>query len=252
MADSILCSDRPISLMSHHAGVSLEATLAKQAVTIDAKIVVDATGRNRALVKQSIKRSNGAIEQHDRLLAFSCHLPRICDLRLPHGVLIESFEQGWGIASDLSSEHLVLSLFTYPHTPIAPLLKTYCHWPDILAATHWLKRFLAPIASTPVVSADASTSKSILSPDTKVMAIGDAMMAFDPLSSHGITNAIFTASEAAQVIEQYLYTEQSDTLRQYQAKMDMIFAGYEQTRASLYRREARWKRSSFWCCFWSR
>ena len=219
---------------------------------LNAKIVIDATGRNRAIVKQSIKQSKGAIEQGDKLIAFSCHLPRVCDLRLPYGTLIESFEQGWGIASDLSPENLVLSLFTYPHTSIALLLKNYHHWSNILAVTHWLKRFLTPVASTTVVRADASTSKSILLPDSKVMAIGDAIAAFDPLSSHGITNAVFMASEAAQVIEQYLCTEQSDVFRQYQFKMDKIFAGYEQNRVSLYRRESRWKRYPFWCSFWCR
>lgn len=254
LAGSIRYSDRSITLIPNPAGVFLHTTLAQQTATISAKIVVDATGRNRALIKQILKQdiqqNDNAIERHDRLLAFSCHLPRIYDLQLPHGVLIESFEQGWGIVSDLSLGHCVLSLFTYPHTPIAPLLKTYCHWPDILAKTHWLKRFLAPTAGTPVLSADASTSKSILSPETKVLAIGDAIVAFDPLSSHGITNAIFTASEAARVIEQYLSTEQWDVLRQYQTKMDRIFAAYKQTRAFLYRREARWPSSPFWCGFW--
>jgi len=61
--------------------------------SIITKYIVDATGKNRAVVKLL----GIDIIRQDLLSAYSCHLPEIKFDQLPFKTLVESFENGWGI-----------------------------------------------------------------------------------------------------------------------------------------------------------
>jgi flavin-dependent dehydrogenase len=74
------------------------------------------------------------------------------------------------------------------------------------------------------------------------VAIGDASAAFDPLSSHGMTTALWSAIEAADA---YLARDPARMM----AYSDSVAAGvqsYLQARRAVYRRESRWPESPFW------
>jgi flavin-dependent dehydrogenase len=78
------------------------------------------------------------------------------------------------------------------------------------------------------------------------LAVGDAAIAFDPLSSHGITNAIYTAHRAVKAIALHLFDPDEKHFREYAESLSAIFATYLGTRHELYQRERRWPGAAFW------
>ncbi|GAB5418249.1 MAG: NAD(P)/FAD-dependent oxidoreductase [Crocinitomicaceae bacterium] len=165
--------------------------------TIHGKILVDATGRNRAMVKQLGILS----ESFDDQIALSCHLPYFKHPKLVHPIFVESFEHGWGIVSPLNNATNAMTLYTQKGSPLLPDLKAYSNWENLLANTKILKDFLSDNPDQKVFGGNANSSRAAQITGPNWLAIGDAAIAFDPLSSHGVSNAIYCASAAAKAID---------------------------------------------------
>ncbi|MEM7038230.1 MAG: hypothetical protein AAF570_14695, partial [Bacteroidota bacterium] len=67
---------------------------------------------------------------------------------------------------------------------------------------------------------------------------GDAAIAFDPLSSHGISNAVYLSWRAAETITEVLRTGQTVPLQQYAVATYRIFEAYLKGRAGLHARKS--------------
>jgi flavin-dependent dehydrogenase len=77
------------------------------------------------------------------------------------------------------------------------------------------------------------------------LAVGDAAIAFDPLSSMGISKALRMGLAAADVISRYL-TGDADVIERYTAVVAQEFDEYLTTRNFYYRQEQRWPDQPFW------
>lgn len=209
-----------------------------------AKLVVDATGRKRAVLRQL----NMASIDHDDLVAFSCHLPRVKHPALVHDTFLESFESGWGIVSGLNDDQNVMTLFS--NKEAGSRLRDYQNWPATVGNTTYLRHFLTGKSDTKIVGRMANSSKAAAFCGERWLAVGDAAISFDPLSSHGITNAVYTASRAADAIYQLVREEDSSGMAEYAATLSSLFAQYLKTRNQLYRQEQRWPDSPFWSGQW--
>jgi len=205
------------------------------------KLVVDATGRARAL----LKRLGIGQQRFDNTVASYCHVPRIAHPQLMHGVYIESFAEGWGIVSHLDEERTAITVFTNKGNAVLRHLKHFEGWQKALAETVILKDFLAAGPLSKVSGRQANSSKAAQLAGKRWLAIGDAGIAFDPLSSHGITNAIYGAHRGFEAIRAQLGDAQSNALATYAETLNRIFDGYLRQRGGLYASEQRW-RTEFW------
>lgn len=210
--------------------------------TINSRVIVDATGRNRNV----LKHLGIASEHYDNLVALSCLVPRIKHPKLTHSVFVESFENGWGIVSSLNDEINGMTIFTQQRNPILPQLKSYRHWKEALTKTKILKDFLSDELDRKVVGGDANSSRASIIAGSNWLAIGDAAISFDPLSSHGISNAIYCANEASKAIESHLENGSDNQFKNYEDTLTQIFSEYLKHKTKLYGTERRWKESSFW------
>lgn len=221
--------------------IIVESFLHNSTHRIEGKIIVDATGRNRAVLK---KIGVTTIEL-DNLNSFTCHIPRIKHENLVHDVITEAFEHGWGIISGLNSELQVMTIFTNPTSIIHPQLSNFTNWKKILQHTHYLKYFLPSKPQSKVKGGLANSSRSETTAKDFWIAIGDAAMAYDPLSSHGITNAIYTTKMASQAIVDSLQ-QKANAFEIYNTVNDTIVHEYFKNKNQMYRSEKRWKTSQFW------
>ncbi|MFT5821461.1 MAG: 2-polyprenyl-6-methoxyphenol hydroxylase-like FAD-dependent oxidoreductase [Crocinitomix sp.] len=237
VADCILSYDHLIGIDHSEKEVIVKVSQKKTEKTIKGKWIVDATGRNRAL----LHALNIPIEDYDDIMAFSCHLPKTNHPDLIHGVYTESFAQGWGIVSVLSDEKQVMTLFTRKSNGLHKQLSQYEFWEQILANTNYLKTFLSEEAPDQIIGKRANSSAAKYFSSKNWIAIGDAAFTFDPLSSHGITNAIYTAKKAVQLITADTYNTQ-----QYHTDLNEIFMAYLATKNSMYQSEQRWPEEAFW------
>jgi flavin-dependent dehydrogenase len=77
------------------------------------------------------------------------------------------------------------------------------------------------------------------------LAVGDAAMAFDPLSSQGLLQALASGIRAGETAVRHLAGE-STAVGEYALKTAEIFGEYKRLHAVYYGREGRWPQSIFW------
>jgi flavin-dependent dehydrogenase len=77
------------------------------------------------------------------------------------------------------------------------------------------------------------------------LAVGDAAMSLDPLSSQGLLNALSTGLRAGHALADWL-AGRGEELRDYVAGLEETWAAYLRNRAAYYRAERRWPASPFW------
>ncbi len=133
--NSIIEYEHHLKLQKVNDGIDLTFRQNGVASNLQAKIVVDATGRNRAV----LNLLDVPTVQYDGTLAFSCHLPKKKHPRLKHDVFVESFKEGWGLVSGNGDAQNVVSIFTHSKSPIFSTVGNYQNWKTILKNTQYLK-----------------------------------------------------------------------------------------------------------------
>ena len=120
------------------------------------------------------------------------------------------------------------------------------YWLDQLKKTMHTKKRIAPILGDLNVRAVAANSSRLDKFSGKNwLAIGDAAMAFDPLSGQGIFKALQSAFEATEAIQQHLAGSRT-ALREYSVDARREFEAYKNKRSAYYSKEKRWPDSLFW------
>jgi flavin-dependent dehydrogenase len=77
------------------------------------------------------------------------------------------------------------------------------------------------------------------------LSVGDAALSFDPLSSQGIFNALYTGLAASESAYRFLQGEILN-FAEYQGQLEAIQAAYERHLHEWYRSEQRWSEEEFW------
>lgn len=77
------------------------------------------------------------------------------------------------------------------------------------------------------------------------LAVGDAALSFDPLSSQGIMTALFAGMVAGVALDAHLSGE-PDALDSYSARLAAIYKAYLNNRLFYYGYESRWADRLFW------
>ena len=77
------------------------------------------------------------------------------------------------------------------------------------------------------------------------LAVGDAALSLDPLSSQGILTALYTGLRGAQALDGVLSGD-GGLLRAYAARLEAVYAAYRRNLAAHYAAEGRWPDRPFW------
>lgn len=225
------------------------------AVTLDsgehftADFLIDATGRAAV-----IGRRLSAFERIDQLVAATAFLPqRDHDVEPTRATLIEAVAQGWWYATLLPDGRLALAFFSDPDLLPQNLSRDLGTWRDLIADSTYVGRWVVDAgfaleAPPRLVSAGtARVAMPCIGSDDGAgwAAIGDAAAAFDPLSSHGLTTALWTASRAGAATAAWLAGDRA-SLAAYGRAVDAGFTGYLRQRAVIYARERRFADEPFW------
>lgn len=217
--------------------------------SIECRWLIDATGRAATLARQlGAKRI-----EYDRLLAFHMRLHSDADTDQDGRTWVEAVENGWWYSVLLpSSERLVAFLGDVDLVDRRNLLTREGLWDALQHAQHLRSHCdeHGYLPSSSPQGADASSShldRAASAPvDTKNwLAVGDAALAFDPLSSKGIANALYTGLRAAHaVIAQK--NGGADALSRYADHLLEIHRVYREQLHAFHAMETRWQASTFW------
>jgi flavin-dependent dehydrogenase len=213
-----------------------------------ARFLLDATGRAAVLARQQgAKRINA-----DRLVGFTgmlaahSHQSEYPENACDACTLVEACADGWWYSALLPGARLIAVYMTD-----ADLLPRHrglwsAFWQARLQqATHTQARLHSfDLQNVPRVVAANSSRLDCVS-GRGWLAVGDAAMAFDPLSSQGLVQALASGIRAGEALNRCLAGE-TTAIDEFNIRADNEFRKYLRLRGVYYGREQRWSQSVFW------
>lgn len=213
-----------------------------------ARALVDASGRRAVAARQ-----HTPLHRVDTLVAAWAILPgRDPDVMPTPATLIEAVAEGWWYAALRADGRLSVAFFTDADLMPPGLSRDLAAWSRALARTQHLARWVedagfaceAPprLASAGTTWLRAACGRSHGAP---WFAIGDAALALDPLSSHGMTSALWAGSQVGAWVRDSL-TGSDTATDHYAGAIERARARYLQERLSRYVNERRFADQPFW------
>ncbi len=201
---------------------------------------IDASGRNAVLVK----KMQGRRINHDHLIAVSAIQQNIFGKKTSNYTLIEAVENGWWYAADLPGNAIVFNYMTDADVYKAEFKKDKNIFQRKIAETRFIQeRTDKTITTTHLSSANTFIMDKQFGENW--LAIGDAAMAYDPLSASGILRAVNDGSKAAGYIDDH-FKKNKKSFKYYADNSKMKYKKYLHTKLHYYNLETRWPTSVFW------
>lgn len=212
--------------------------------SLRARFLLDASGRKALVAGNRAQRFRA-----DRLAALFCFLDRDddADVEVTRATLIESVEQGWWYAALLNDGRMALCYFSDGDLLPKAVTRQSAAFQRLLAETRFVSPWLASAGyrlGAPPQIASAATTWIAPAAGADWLALGDAAAAFDPLSSHGMTTALWTALQGAEAAVASLAGDPKP-LQRYTQQLAQAIQTYLNQQALTYGREARFD-SPFW------
>lgn len=214
--------------------------------TLRARFLVDASGRASALARLGGVRRVSI----DQLVAATMFLSSrgAQEPADPHGMftVIEATPDGWWYSAPLPGRRLVVACMTDADLATRAALRDVPGWRARARSTRATIDRIASYAldgAPRLSSANTSRLSSVIGPSW--LAVGDAAVSLDPLSSQGIVTALECAIDAAGAIAHHLAGDPS-ALPNYATGITNLYRKYLVERAQYYGVERRWRTSLFW------
>ncbi|MEO1263020.1 MAG: tryptophan 7-halogenase [Bacteroidota bacterium] len=210
---------------------------------IQADFVVDASGRNSKFY-QTFKSDRTA---EDELIGISMILePAVPAAPNGTSLLVESLSNGWWYSVQLPSGKLVATLMTDASTLSSSGEKQAAFWASNLAqSTHTRQRTIGfqhdgkPFTQ----SAKTQSIERVAGPDW--IAVGDAAISYDPLSSAGILKGLEMGQLAGTRLDEFSRGH-ATALAEYEGEVKAMYADYLLEKDRVYAREQRFMNHPFW------
>jgi flavin-dependent dehydrogenase len=209
-----------------------------------AKVVVDATGRSAG-----VARSLGASRTvWARQVSFGAIFKAPPEMTLPLITMVEARPNGWLYGAPLDARHAVV----WWTTDLARGAKTrlgrqkqMLH--EVESAPHvgrWMQlQRLLPIGKW--ASRDASVAGLNLVAGDGWVAVGDAALSLDPLSSSGVSAALLSGLHAGTALSAWLHGD-GNALLSYTRMLERVRDDHWAQRRRFYSLESRWTGTEFW------
>lgn len=236
---------KTVNLDSSNQSWFLESEVNGQRTQIQAKWLVDATGR-----KSFIAKRMGLAQRSEDKLACGWVIGRQLENAAQESE-IHAEKDGWWYTAILPNQRRLLAFYSDADQPSAK----DAHSPTaLLKRAQELSDLRQVLSGTEFYGVDSKhgfcSANSATLPQYaghRWLATGDAAMCFDPLSSQGIFNALYTGLAASTSIHDALSSDHfQSSIDDYCSALGTIWQTYLKNRASWYQDQARWPQSEFW------
>jgi 2-polyprenyl-6-methoxyphenol hydroxylase-like FAD-dependent oxidoreductase len=216
------------------------------------RFLVDAAGRKSPLGTRLGARRHTL----DQMVALAVRIPGTPDSRtaMRGQSLVESMRDGWWYAAPLPDGSMVIQLMTDADIARDGALRTPEAFLAAWRQTEGLSDLIPPPATTnalgPIATFPAQTGALNKAAGPGWVAVGDALIGFDPLTSSGIAGAFSDAWAALPVVARWLEegpgTTAADAAITYGRAAQGTMIRYLRERSRLYSEEHRWPKAPFW------
>jgi flavin-dependent dehydrogenase len=212
--------------------------------SVRAPFLIDATGR-KSIIGRSL-----AIARHrsDRLMCLAAVIRK--DARRDAGFdLVEAGPSGWWYSAPLPGCRRTVLYFTDPDLMRFGNLRSPKQWLAAIAQTQIVKTLVAEAIreeslSVPVAfCAETSWLETVCGADW--CCVGDAAIAFDPLSSYGILAAMESAEACTDAVVRF-FIEPQHSLHRYARWNEERRQKFIADKRRVYNVERRWRDKPFW------
>nr|WP_276603794.1 LodA/GoxA family CTQ-dependent oxidase [Nannocystis pusilla] len=209
--------------------------------------IVDATGR-----AASVARRLGArrIQDDAQIAIIAVHerdeQAEPCDR--DSLTLVESVPEGWWYTALLPRRRRVVVFLTDADLPAARVAATPAGFDELLARTRRVRARLEAAPYRRILGprgGPASTSRLAQAHGAGWVAVGDAAMAFDPLSSQGILTALYAGLRVGLALHAELGGAAGSVARE-SAALGRIHEVYRERRRLIHAEERRWPEAPYW------
>ena len=209
---------------------------------LHASFMVDATGRPAFLAR----RHDARRIVYDSLIGLIAFLPAANETASELYILIEPTSNGWWYSARFPGGSHIAAFMTDADLIIRKRKLLPAVWQAQLKKTRYTRSRLDSLKLKSLPRLVAAHTMRLQSPFGEGwLAVGDASIAFDPLSSQGICHALESGSLAGRVVNSYLAGKR-DALEDYANYTKDVFDKYVNLRHYYYGREKRWLNSIFW------
>ena len=225
----------------HHIAVTADAQ--SNPGRLAARFLIDATGRRAAIARKlGLKR---------RRLSEQC--AAVAWLRHPEHDLdnttrVKAVQNGWWYTARLPQMLRVLAFHGLP-ADVAQMMKQperfaeQCNATDLLSYGVQTSGFVRPLKA---LDASVQVGESAAGPGW--LAVGDAVLSFDPLSSQGVLFALYSGIRGMEAVIHGLERPglAGRFLDEYQRKALSVLAANQRARMGIYWSERRYAESPYW------
>jgi flavin-dependent dehydrogenase len=206
---------------------------------VRARMLVDAGGRRAPLATQL----GAQLHEMDGLVALAVltdSAPALAGLSL-----VESFAHGWWYAAGLPGGQTMVMLMTDRDLAKALNFHDPAVYMDAWRSTRRLAAMVAPTHASAIHAFAAHSAFLDRAAGPGWLAVGDALLAMDPLTSSGIAGALSDARAAVAAIVAPRAADDAPS-RGYAGRANQNLARYVGGLRHHYSRERRWMSSPFW------
>jgi flavin-dependent dehydrogenase len=218
-------------------------------VPIRARILIDATGKFAPLAHRLGAKQRSTEE---RMVCAWTHGDVVRETATTAGfTFVEAVEDGWWYTAPLPHGKRVLAFHTDADLPAGRLARSteffmrHTRCAPVLCSTLAECGFSLNSGEVRLTVASGGTLWPPAGP--LWFAAGDAAVHFDPLSSQGLLNALFTGLASAEGADRLLEGEEPErVMENYRSLVGGIWEAYCSNRELWYRHENRWPEAAFW------
>jgi flavin-dependent dehydrogenase len=239
----LLCSTRVVGCERNLTGTwRIESKKDCKSIVIQADFLLNATGRFGSVT--GLKSPRIFV---DRLVgAVSYHSLYADVISAPCRPLVEACEHGWWYSARLPNCEVIFAFMTDADSFAGRGEARNSLWKQRLStAPHTRNRVMqcGPHSEIRVLSAATSCAHAI--GGQRWLNIGDAAVSMDPLSGHGIFDALNAGIAAAELVAA-LPSQWEQRINQHIAEVGNLLKSSLQIRVGYYSIESRWALSQFW------
>lgn len=211
--------------------------------SLHARFVIDASGRAGAFLRAVALTRTVA---NDRLVCRFARLPSGSARAAFDGVsLVEAVGDGWWYSAALPDDTRLVAFHTDADLPSARHSRDRDGFVALLGETRWMKEAVRGDPRSPIARVAARTQWAAEPCGDDWCAVGDAAIAFDPLSSQGLFHALYTGLRGAEAAGAALAGDAAP-LAGYRERIAKIRNAYSHNLSRYYRLEQRFADCTFW------
>jgi flavin-dependent dehydrogenase len=222
---------------------NLDGRLSAPETSVEARFVIDATGR-RAAIARILGAKRRRLSDQCAVVAWLRHPPHDLD----GTTRVKAVRNGWWYTARLP-QLLRIVAFHGLATDVAQMIKHPQRFAEECDAAGVLPY---PVATDgfvrPLKAVDASMQVAEPAVGPGWLAVGDAALSFDPLSSQGVLFALYSGMRGAEAAIHCLGrpARADESLDEYQRKVRGVLRANQRERMAFYWSERRYPESPYW------